>query len=68
MGSLMEKNKDKVKLNDELLDMVSGGGGVDYCPQFRMENREACESCGNDLNGAEDCEFCGRRQSWADLL
>ena len=67
MGSLMDKNKDKVKLNDELLDMVSGGG-VDYCPQFRMENREDCESCGNDLNGAEDCEFCGRRQSWADLL
>lgn len=64
----MEKNKGKVKLDDELLDMVFGGGGVDYCPQFRMENREACESCGNDLNGAEDCEFCGRRQSWADLL
>ena len=30
----MDKNKDKVKLNDELLDMVSGGGGVDYCPSF----------------------------------
>ena len=64
----MDKNKDKVKLKDELLDMVSGGGGGDYCPQFRMENREACESCGNDLNDAEDCDFCGRRQSWADLL
>ena len=63
----MEKNnKEKGKLDEELLDQVSGGG-LDWCPRFRMENREACESCGNDLNGASVCRICGRKQSWADL-
>ena len=62
----MEKNKGKVKLNDELLDMVNGGGGGERPPQIRVEARDACESCGNDLNGASVCEICGRLQSWTD--
>ena len=48
----MEKNKSKVKLNDELLDMVSGGTGPDapICPLCHCEAvNNICENlnCSN---------------------
>ncbi|MCR5090458.1 MAG: hypothetical protein K6C08_13220 [Oscillospiraceae bacterium] len=45
----MDKNKDKVKLNDELLDQVSGGDSI----SGMTDNGGTCPSCG--YGGPHQC-------------
>ena len=58
----MEKNKGKVKLNDELLDQVSGGGQIIEYNAYQCTNSDCmriyglpdghelvCPNCGADL-------------------
>ena len=64
----MDKNKDKVKLTTNCWIWSPAAAGLTTVPSFVWRTGKLVKYCGNDLNGAEDCEFCGRRQSWADLL
>ena len=54
----MEKNKGKVKLNDELLGKISGGTGFNFPdPSDCTQN---CWNCGMAFSeGETECKYCG---------
>jgi len=52
-GSVMEKSKGKVQLNEELLDKVVGGaGGQDYPKTVK------CSICGQPITEGCPCPNC----------
>ena len=64
----MEKNKEKVKLNDDLLDNVAGGGIVDYKYQVEPYFLYVCNSlrcCGRGFISDFEisaCPHCGSNE------
>ena len=64
----MDKNSEKVKLNDELLNNVAGGGIVDYKYQVEPYFLYVCNSlrcCGSDFISdylISICPYCGSNE------
>ena len=64
----MDKNSEKVKLNDELLNNVAGGGIVDYKYQYEPYFLYVCNSlrcCGSDFISdylISTCPYCGSNE------
>ena len=64
----MDKNSEKVKLNDELLNNVAGGGIVDYKYQVEPYFLYVCYSsrcCDRDILSDFEisaCPYCGSNE------
>jgi hypothetical protein len=58
-GFIMEKNKGKVKLDDELLDKISGGCDDPYVCEWSPTNTHEWEPCETSSGVTElRCKWC----------